>query len=221
MEALAGHLPQPADLLQRANPPALEGIVAKPLADSLRPAQRNQFGGVGPCAFLDPRGQLVLKELVRLETIIHCYEAQLAAGCKRIPRCTYDGGAFGRQVDKNEQITEDLNHFTVKGAAAAVAWAGDETTRSNPRWLYRSAADGCAMPVRIPAFRQAGAPWGCHHITAGEASLLQKSSQHTCDGPTAGRLLWSMYRWGSSCDAWSGTGWWVSGHADHPDLAAS
>jgi hypothetical protein len=91
---------------------------------ALHPAQRQQFGGAGPCAFLDPHGRLVPKELVRLETIIHGYEAQLAAGCKRIPRCTYDGGAFGRQVDKNEQISEDLNHFTVKGAAeaAAAAW---------------------------------------------------------------------------------------------------
>jgi hypothetical protein len=133
MEALAGHMPQPADLLQRANPPGLEGIVAKPPADSLRPAQRQQFGGVGPCAFLDPRGQLVPKELVRLETTIHCYEAQLAAGCKRIPRCTYDGGAFGRQVDKNEQITEDLNHFTVKGAATAVAWAAMKRRGVVPR----------------------------------------------------------------------------------------
>jgi hypothetical protein len=92
---------------------------------ALHPAQRKQSGGAGPCAFIDPRGRLVPKELVRLETIIHGYEAQLAAGCKRIPRCTYDGGAFGRQVDKNEYISEDLNHFTIKGAAAAaaVAWA--------------------------------------------------------------------------------------------------
>ena len=33
---------------------------------ALRPAQRKQFGGTGPCAFLDPRGQLVPKELTRL-----------------------------------------------------------------------------------------------------------------------------------------------------------
>ena len=47
--------------------------------------QRQQFGGIGPCSFLDSRGQLVPKELARLETIIHGYEAQLAAGCQRIP----------------------------------------------------------------------------------------------------------------------------------------
>jgi hypothetical protein len=102
---------------------------------ALRPAQRKQFGGVGPCAFLDPRGRVVPKELVRLETIIHGYEAQLAAGCSRIPRCTYDGGAFGRQVDKNEQISEDLNHLTITGAAeaAAVAWAAMKRRGVIPR----------------------------------------------------------------------------------------
>jgi hypothetical protein len=84
---------------------------------ALSPAQRLQFvagdqggGGTGPCAFIDPRGRLVPKEAARLDTIIHGYEAQLAAGCRRIPRCSYDGGAFGRQVDKNEYISEDLNH---------------------------------------------------------------------------------------------------------------
>jgi len=92
---------------------------------ALRPAQRRQLGGTGPCAFLDPRGGLVPRELRRLETIIHGYEAQLAAGCKHISRCAYDGGAFGRQTDKNEYISEDLNHFTIRGAAAAatIAWA--------------------------------------------------------------------------------------------------
>jgi hypothetical protein len=102
---------------------------------ALRPAQRKQEGGVGPCAFIDPRGLLVPKELARLETIIHGYETQLAAGCKRTPRCTYDGGAFGRQVDKNEYISEDLNHFTVKGAAAAaaVAWAAMKQRGVIPR----------------------------------------------------------------------------------------
>ena len=75
------------------------------------------------------------KEAARLDTIIHGYEAQLAAGCKRVPRCTYDQGAFGRQVDKNEYISEDLNHFSVQGAAAAaaVAWAAMKQRGVIPR----------------------------------------------------------------------------------------
>jgi hypothetical protein len=109
---------------------------------ALRPAQRQQFvagdqggGGTGPCAFIDPRGQLVPTEAARLDTIIHGYEAQLAAGCQRVPRCTYDGGAFGRQVDKNAYISEDLNHFSVRGAAAAaaVAWAAMQQRGVIPR----------------------------------------------------------------------------------------
>jgi hypothetical protein len=32
----------------------------------------------------------------------------------------------GRQVDKNEHISEDLNHFSLKGAAAAAAMAWAE-----------------------------------------------------------------------------------------------
>jgi hypothetical protein len=102
---------------------------------ALRPAQRQQFGGAGPCAFIDPRGRLVPKEAARLDTIIHGYEAQLAAACNRVPRCTYDRGAFGRQVDKNEYMSEDLNHFSVKGAAAAaaVAWAAMKQRGVIPR----------------------------------------------------------------------------------------
>ena len=49
---------------------------------------RGHAGGVGPCASIDPRGRLVPKEAGRLDTIIHGYEAQLAAGCQRVPRCT-------------------------------------------------------------------------------------------------------------------------------------
>jgi hypothetical protein len=91
---------------------------------ALSPAQRRSIGGTGPCAFLDPDGRLVAKELRRLEKIIHGYEAQLEAGCERFRHCRYDGGAFGRVVDRPEYITPDLNHFSVQGhaKAAAVAW---------------------------------------------------------------------------------------------------
>jgi hypothetical protein len=39
----------------------------------------------------DPAGKLVPKKVARLETAIHGYEAQLAAGCKRFSQCRYDG----------------------------------------------------------------------------------------------------------------------------------
>jgi hypothetical protein len=74
---------------------------------------------------LDPEGRLVPKKLTRLEKAIHGYEAQLDAGCERLDRCRYDGGAFGRVVDRREYISFDGNHFSVHGhaKAAAIAWA--------------------------------------------------------------------------------------------------
>lgn len=95
---------------------------------ALNPAQRRAYGSSsppGPCQFLTPEGKPVPQELARLDGIIHHYEAQLKAACAPTPRCTYDDGAFGRQIDMHRFITEDLNHFSVKGhaAAAAVAWS--------------------------------------------------------------------------------------------------
>lgn len=63
------------------------------------------------------------------------YEAQLEAGCERFRACRYDGGAFGRVVDKPEYITADLHHFSVQGhgKAAAVAWAAMKRVGLVPR----------------------------------------------------------------------------------------
>ncbi len=82
-------------------------------------------GGSGPCDIIDAAGKLIPKRVSYLEHVIHGYEAALAAGCKHIPNCYYDGGAFGRAVDRPEYISEDTNHFSIRGhaKAAAVAWA--------------------------------------------------------------------------------------------------
>jgi len=103
-------------------------------AKALTPAQRRRFGGTGPCDFLDPTGRLVPKKLARLDRIIHAYEAQLAAGCKRVAQCRYDGGAFGRVIDKREYFASDY-HFSVKGhaKAAAVAWSAMKRAGLVPR----------------------------------------------------------------------------------------
>jgi hypothetical protein len=100
----------------------------------LSPAERRSIGGTGPCAFLDLAGQVVPKELARLEEIIHRYEAQLQAACKPFRQCRYDGGAFGRIVDKREYWSQDLNHLSVLGhaKAAAVAWAALRRVRLIP-----------------------------------------------------------------------------------------
>jgi hypothetical protein len=91
----------------------------------LTPEERMSFGGTGPCDFLDPAGQLVQAKLDRAEKAIHAYEAQLRIACRRFHQCRYDGGAFGRIVDKREYMSSDLNHFSIEGhaEAAAVAWA--------------------------------------------------------------------------------------------------
>ena len=103
------------------------------------------FGGTGPCDFLDPAGQLVQAKLDRLEKAIHAYEAQLRIGCKRFHQCRFDGGAFGRIVEKREYFSSDLNHFSIAGhaEAAAVAWTAMQHVGHHPGRLTRERlADG-------------------------------------------------------------------------------
>ncbi len=104
-------------------------------AKALTLDQRRSSGGTGPCAFLDPSGRVVPKELARLEQIIHGYESQLAAGCRRFVNCRYDGGAFGRVVDQPQFISRDLNHFSIRGhaKAAGVAWSALKSVGIIPR----------------------------------------------------------------------------------------
>ncbi len=95
--------------------------------DEYTVAQRRDFAagmGSGPCAFLDTDGQLVPRELQRLEDVIHGYEKRLEAACAELERCVYDGGAFGDAEDRATYIAPDLNHFSVAGhaAAAEIAW---------------------------------------------------------------------------------------------------
>lgn len=93
-------------------------------AESLTPAQRRQFGGTGPCAFLDRKGTIVARELVRLTSIIRGYERAAEAACAKFEQCTYDGGAFASVVDRPGDFGPDLNHLSIEGHArtAEVAW---------------------------------------------------------------------------------------------------
>jgi hypothetical protein len=79
----------------------------------------------GPCAFLDARGAPIPKGVAYLEAVIHRYEAAVATACKAVASCRYDGGAFGRVVERPEYISWDVIHLSVQGQAkaAAVAWA--------------------------------------------------------------------------------------------------
>jgi hypothetical protein len=97
--------------------------------------QRLAIAGEGPCDFVGPSARVVPKKLARLERTIHAYEAQLAAACAEFRSCRYDGGAFGRVVDKRAYISEDTNHLTIRGhaKAAAVAWTALKRVGLIPR----------------------------------------------------------------------------------------
>ena len=82
-------------------------------------------GGSGPCDFIGRNGAIRPKQLAYLEAVIHRYETAVATACKPVTTCRYDGGAFGRVVDRREWISTDLRHFSLEGnaKAAAVAWS--------------------------------------------------------------------------------------------------
>jgi hypothetical protein len=104
-------------------------------AKSLTRAERKTVGSSeGPGFFIDPSGRIVPKQVALAEKEIHAYEAQLKAGCMRVQRCRYDGGAFGRIIDRREYYSSDLNHLTVRGhaKAAAAAWAAMKRVRLVP-----------------------------------------------------------------------------------------
>ena len=94
-------------------------------ANALTREERATQGGTDTCAFIDPSGRIAWKNVSHSEKAIHTYEAALEDACGTVPQCTYDGGAFGRIVDRRVYFGDDLNHLVVEGhaRAAAVAWA--------------------------------------------------------------------------------------------------
>lgn len=95
--------------------------------ESLTPAQRRELGSVmgsGPCAIVDADGELVPRELSRLERIIRDYERVQARVCDRHDNCSHDDGAFSEVVEQPGDYTDDLNHFSIQGhaRAAETAW---------------------------------------------------------------------------------------------------
>ena len=96
---------------------------------------RRLLGGTRPCDLVDPAGRARPEPIAKLEKTIHGYESQLSVACKRFTQCRYDGGAFGRTVDRAEYVSSDLNHFSIEGhaKAAAVAWAAMRRAGLVPR----------------------------------------------------------------------------------------
>jgi hypothetical protein len=88
--------------------------------------QRDRISpATGRCSFLDAAGAAFPPGVAYLEAVIHRYEAAVAAACKAVATCRYDGGAFGRIVERPEYISWDVIHLAAPGQAksAAVAWA--------------------------------------------------------------------------------------------------
>lgn len=96
--------------------------------ESLTPTQRRELGAVmgpaGPCVFVDPEGNLVTREVRRLERIIVAYERIQARVCDAHSNCDHDHSAFSRAVERPGDFTEDLNHLSIQGHArlAQLAW---------------------------------------------------------------------------------------------------
>ncbi len=82
-----------------------------------------------------PKAGSSRRSLLSSTKIIHGYEAQLETGCKLVAQCRYDGGAFGRIVDKRAYWNSGVDHLSIKGhaKAAAVAWAAMKRAGLVPR----------------------------------------------------------------------------------------
>jgi hypothetical protein len=128
------------------------GTATKDFA-TLTPEHRRQEGGTGPCAFIDPQGRLVPRELDRIEHIGLRYEAALKAGCLKFARCRYDEGAFhNAPVEAKFTSAIDLNHFSIAGhaEAAAVAWKARKRLASCPL-LDEEPGSRCSQSSRVTA----------------------------------------------------------------------
>jgi hypothetical protein len=103
-------------------------------AKSLSPAERRSVGGTGACDFIDPQGRVSQRKVASFEETIRQYEFQLDHDCQKFPDCRYDGGAFGRIVDRRAYLASDLRHLSIKGqaTAAAVAWAAMQRAQIVP-----------------------------------------------------------------------------------------
>ena len=91
---------------------------------TLTATDRATMGGTGPCDYINQAGKSIPRKVLRLEKAVHDYEAQLNGACQRVRQCTYDGGAFGRAINRRDYGVADF-HFSVKGhaKASAVAWS--------------------------------------------------------------------------------------------------
>ncbi|WP_457253380.1 hypothetical protein [Pedococcus sp. P5_B7] len=87
-------------------------------------SERARVGGTGPCAFLDPEGNVVPTELRRLEAAIAGFKTQLTKACSRTDRCSTDQTGRGWSIRRSD-YSDDLNHLDLSGQArwAEYVWS--------------------------------------------------------------------------------------------------
>ena len=76
--------------------------------------ERATVGDVGPCAFLNPEGNVVPKELNRLEAAIAGFKTQLTTACSESDRCSTDQTGQGWSIRRSD-YSDDLNHLNLRG----------------------------------------------------------------------------------------------------------
>jgi hypothetical protein len=87
---------------------------------------RLEHAGKGPCSLFAPRtGALVPEHVAYVKQTLNGYHAAMAAACKAVPTCTYDGGAAGRMPVTAADLGWRHQHLSIKGHAklAAIEWA--------------------------------------------------------------------------------------------------
>ena len=77
--------------------------------------ERASLGGTGPCAFIDPDGDVVPEELERLEGAIAAYKDEVTAACAQTDRCTTDQSGTGWTMQA--EYSDDIDHLNLEGQA--------------------------------------------------------------------------------------------------------
>jgi hypothetical protein len=95
--------------------------------------ERASLGGTGPCAFIDPDGDVVPKELKRLEAAVAGFKEQLSAACSQTDRCSTDQSGKGWKMQAG--YSDDLDHLNLEGQArwAEHVWSLLEEAQLVPR----------------------------------------------------------------------------------------
>jgi lysophospholipase L1-like esterase len=123
LEALATGLPK-ARILLVSPWGSLSSYVRA--IESLGLGVRLEHAGKGLCSLFAPgTGALVPAHVAYLQRTLNGYQAALAAACKAVPTCKWDGGAAARMTVTAADLAWRHEHLSIAGHAklAAIEWA--------------------------------------------------------------------------------------------------